>query len=121
MPLSLFVGVLEMKKRIAFVLLLFFMTALLSCASKQSIVMKLDNRTPARLIWGDRIYDDCGAAVEDRSIGEQIGTIEGISDSRVFRVTGKPEQDSLIVSRTDEMTTYDLYRRETSSGKQGKS
>lgn len=84
-------------------------------------VMKFDNRTPSRLIWGDRIYDDCGAEVGDRSIGEQIGTIEGLDDSRVFRVKGRPEQDSLIVACSDEMTIYDLYRRETPSGGQGKS
>lgn len=84
--------------------------------------MKLDDsKTPSRLIWGDRIYDDCGTECEDRSIGEQIGTVEGISDWRVFRVTGKSEQDSLIVTRTDEMTIYELYKRETFSGKQGKS
>lgn len=80
--------------------------------------MKLDDsRTPSRLIWGDKTYDDdSGAVVEDRSIGEQIGTVKGFSDSRVFRVVGKSEQDSLIVTRTDEMTIYKLYRSETSSG-----
>ena len=80
-------------------------------------VMKFDDRTPARLIWGDRIYDCSGFADGDHSVAVQIGTVKGMGNSRVFRVKGKPEEDSLIVSCSDEMTTYELYRREMASSR----
>lgn len=80
------------------------------------VTMKFDSGDPPRLIWGDRIYNCYGDASGNPPAGKQIGTIAGHSDSRVFEAPGRPEEEWLVVTESDEMTIYTLYRRATVSG-----
>lgn len=83
---------------------------------QQSLVtMKFDGSDPPRLIWGNRVYDCYGNANGNLPAGKQIGIIGGHNGSRVFEAPGKAEQDWLVVTESDEMTIYTLYKRESDS------
>ncbi|HEX3037657.1 MAG TPA: hypothetical protein VHO94_01520 [Oscillospiraceae bacterium] len=98
-----------------FFLLVVLLTTMTSCSANKLETMKYDGNNSSYLLWGKNEYSCYGIISEDNEIGKQIGTVAGVSDSRVFEVKGQSPQCWLIVTNSDEMTIYSLYKEDSVS------